>query len=151
MGRFPKRSWHSFVNTENQRFVSDDALSFLSGLLVYDHTVRHITLDRCNVSADKVKERLTAQEAMAHPVSAPNILPPSSLTSDSTFRKYEQLKSVQNQDSCISGVEAVLLSKYPVWEGASSIDNEQILRFLLSPILHVFGLGEGYHSAVRTA
>jgi hypothetical protein len=49
LGRFPKKNWHSFVNAENQRFVSADALDFLSGLLVYDHQMR-----------------LTAKEAMAH-------------------------------------------------------------------------------------
>ena len=49
LGRFPKKSWHSFINTENQRFISDDALSFLDGLLKYDLT-----------------QRFTAQEAMAH-------------------------------------------------------------------------------------
>lgn len=49
LGRFPKKNWHSFVTTENSRFISDDALDFLDGLLRYDLT-----------------QRLTAQEAMAH-------------------------------------------------------------------------------------
>lgn len=39
LGRFPKKSWHSFVNSENQRFVSNDALDFLDKLLRYDHQV----------------------------------------------------------------------------------------------------------------
>ena len=52
LGRFPKRSWHSFINTENQKFISDEAIDFLGGLLRYNHM-----------------ERLTAQEAMAHEVS----------------------------------------------------------------------------------
>ncbi|OJD29852.1 casein kinase ii subunit alpha [Diplodia corticola] len=50
LGRFPKKSWHSFINAENQRFVSNDAIDFLDKLLRYDH-----------------QERLTAKEAMAHP------------------------------------------------------------------------------------
>ncbi|TKX27284.1 casein kinase II subunit alpha [Elsinoe australis] len=54
LGRFPKKSWHSFVNSENQRFVSNDAIDFLDKLLRYDH-----------------QERLTAKEAMAHPYFAP--------------------------------------------------------------------------------
>jgi len=40
LGRFPKKSWHSFVNAENQRFVSNDAIDFLDKLLRYDHQVR---------------------------------------------------------------------------------------------------------------
>lgn len=39
LGRFPKKSWHSFVNSENQRFVSNDAIDFLDKLLRYDHAV----------------------------------------------------------------------------------------------------------------
>ncbi|XTI95390.1 Pkinase-domain-containing protein [Cenococcum geophilum] len=54
LGRFPKKSWHSFINAENQRFVSNDAIDFLDKLLRYDH-----------------QERLTAKEAMAHPYFAP--------------------------------------------------------------------------------
>ncbi|CAG8948774.1 hypothetical protein HYFRA_00001896 [Hymenoscyphus fraxineus] len=54
LGRFQKKSWHSFVNSENQRFVSNEAIDFLDKLLRYDH-----------------QERLTAKEAMAHPYFAP--------------------------------------------------------------------------------
>jgi len=39
LGRFPKKSWHSFINTENQRFVSNEAIDFLDKLLRYDHMV----------------------------------------------------------------------------------------------------------------
>jgi len=49
LGRFPKKNWHSFVNADNQRFVSNDAIDFLDNLLKYDH-----------------QERLTAKEAMGH-------------------------------------------------------------------------------------
>ncbi|KAK6504049.1 Casein kinase II subunit alpha [Arthrobotrys conoides] len=54
LSRYPKKSWHHFVNAENQRFVSNDALDFLDKLLRYDH-----------------QERLTAKEAMAHSYFAP--------------------------------------------------------------------------------
>ncbi|KAF2754314.1 putative casein kinase [Pseudovirgaria hyperparasitica] len=54
LGRFPKKSWHSFINADNQRFVSNDAIDFLDKLLRYDH-----------------QERLTAEEAMAHPYFSP--------------------------------------------------------------------------------
>ncbi|KAK5156016.1 Casein kinase II subunit alpha' [Recurvomyces mirabilis] len=54
LGRFPKKSWHAFVTSENQRFISNDALDFLDKLLRYDH-----------------QERLTAKEAMAHQYFAP--------------------------------------------------------------------------------
>lgn len=40
LGRFPKKNWHGFVNAENQRFVSNDAIDFLDKLLRYDHQVR---------------------------------------------------------------------------------------------------------------
>jgi serine/threonine protein kinase len=39
LGRFQKKAWHSFVNTENQRFVSNEAIDFLDKLLRYDHAV----------------------------------------------------------------------------------------------------------------
>jgi len=54
LGRFPKKSWHQFVNQENQRFVSNESIDFLDKLLRYDH-----------------QERLTAKEAMAHPYFEP--------------------------------------------------------------------------------
>jgi casein kinase II subunit alpha len=40
LGRFPRKNWHTFVNTENQRFVSPEAIDFLDKLLRYDHQVR---------------------------------------------------------------------------------------------------------------
>jgi casein kinase II subunit alpha len=40
LGRFPKKPWHSFVTSENQRFVSNEAIDFLDKLLRYDHQVR---------------------------------------------------------------------------------------------------------------
>lgn len=40
LGRFPKKNWHGFINAENQRFVSNDAIDFLDKLLRYDHQVR---------------------------------------------------------------------------------------------------------------
>ena len=39
LGRFPKKNWHGFINAENQRFVSNDAIDFLDKLLRYDHQV----------------------------------------------------------------------------------------------------------------
>jgi serine/threonine protein kinase len=44
LGRFPKKNWHSFVNSENQRFVTNEAIDFLDKLLRYDHNVRIHTL-----------------------------------------------------------------------------------------------------------
>lgn len=40
LSRYPKKPWHSFVNAENQRFVSNEAIDFLDKLLKYDHAVR---------------------------------------------------------------------------------------------------------------
>mmetsp|Transcript_15420 Transcript_15420/g.38865 ORF Transcript_15420/g.38865 Transcript_15420/m.38865 type:complete len:339 (-) Transcript_15420:231-1247(-) len=50
LGRHAKKPWSKFVTSENQHLVSPEALDFLGKLLRYDH-----------------QERLTAQEAMAHP------------------------------------------------------------------------------------
>lgn len=50
LGRFPKKNWHGFVNAENQRFVSNDAIDFLDKLLRYDHAV--CTLSLCYSSID---------------------------------------------------------------------------------------------------
>lgn len=44
LGRFPKKNWHGFVNAENQRFVSNDAIDFLDRLLRYDHQVCRLSL-----------------------------------------------------------------------------------------------------------
>ena len=68
LGRFPKKSWHSFVNSENQRFISNEAIDFLDKLLRYDHQVSFSqgTVHRKCI-AKLTKERLTAKEAMAHP------------------------------------------------------------------------------------
>lgn len=50
LGQYSKRPWFRFVNRENEEFFNDDLVSFLDGLLRYDH-----------------QERMTAQEAMDHP------------------------------------------------------------------------------------
>lgn len=39
LSRFPRKNWHSFVNADNQRFVSNEAIDFLDKLLRYDHAV----------------------------------------------------------------------------------------------------------------
>jgi casein kinase II subunit alpha len=71
LGRFPKKPWHSFVTTENQRFVSNEAIDFLDKLLRYDHQVsrKHLPLSRRReaVKLTIAQERLTAKEAQAHP------------------------------------------------------------------------------------
>lgn len=67
LGRFPKKSWHSFINADNQRFVSNDAIDFLDKLLRYDHQVSFPDLVSLWQMPDAKQERLTAKEAMAHP------------------------------------------------------------------------------------
>ena len=70
LSRYPKKPWHSFINADNQRFVSNDAIDFLDKLLRYDHQVcsaSRPTLHMLNC----LKERLTAKEAMAHNYFAP--------------------------------------------------------------------------------
>ncbi len=54
LGRHSKKAWQKFITPENRALVSDEAIDFVSKLLRYDH-----------------QERLTAQEAMAHPYFAP--------------------------------------------------------------------------------
>ena len=48
--RYDRRPWLKFVTTENQQWISDEALDFLDRLLRYDH-----------------QERLTPREALRHP------------------------------------------------------------------------------------
>lgn len=68
LGRFPKKNWHGFINPDNQRFVSNDAIDFLDKLLRYDHQVSfHSSSTPADISNTKnSQERLTAKEAMAH-------------------------------------------------------------------------------------
>jgi casein kinase II subunit alpha len=54
MGEYPRKAWTEFVTEENKHLISDEGLDLLDKLLVYDH-----------------QERLTCQEAMAHPYFAP--------------------------------------------------------------------------------
>jgi len=54
LGRYQRKPWSRFLTTENQRFISNEAIDFLDKLLQYDH-----------------QERLTAHEAMMHPYFEP--------------------------------------------------------------------------------
>lgn len=40
LGRFTKQNWHTFINPENQRFTTNEAIDLLDKLLRYDHQVR---------------------------------------------------------------------------------------------------------------
>ena len=60
LGRFPKKNWHGFVNAENQRFVSNDAIDFLDKLLRYDHQVCSEWLKTFYFSEDPLKHNLGA-------------------------------------------------------------------------------------------
>lgn len=48
--RYAKKPWSRFITSENQRYISNEAIDFLDKLLRFDH-----------------QERLTAIEAMDHP------------------------------------------------------------------------------------
>ncbi|KAJ3348319.1 Casein kinase II subunit alpha [Entophlyctis luteolus] len=50
LGRYPRKPWARFINAENERYISPEAIDFLDCLLRYDH-----------------QERATPLEAMAHP------------------------------------------------------------------------------------
>lgn len=69
LGRFQKKPWHSFVTSENQRFVSNEAIDFLDKLLRYDHQVCSNLMIRNpgQLILTFEQERLTAKEAQAHP------------------------------------------------------------------------------------
>lgn len=51
LARYPKKPWHTFVNAENQRFISPEALDFLDKLLRYDHAV-------CCIRSEKYISRI---------------------------------------------------------------------------------------------
>lgn len=48
--RYPRKPWTRFITSENQRYISNEAIDLLDKLLRYDH-----------------QERLTAREAQAQP------------------------------------------------------------------------------------
>ncbi|KAJ3022400.1 UNVERIFIED_CONTAM: Casein kinase II subunit alpha [Siphonaria sp. JEL0065] len=50
LGRYPRKPWSRFVNADNERYISPEAIDFLDKLLRYDH-----------------QDRLTPLEAMDHP------------------------------------------------------------------------------------
>lgn len=56
LGSHPATPWSDFVNTENSRYITTEALDFIDQLLRYDH-----------------QERMTAKEAMAHAYLKPAI------------------------------------------------------------------------------
>jgi casein kinase II subunit alpha len=47
--RYPRKAWLKFKNSDNERYISHEAIDFLDRLLRYDH-----------------QERLTPREAMDH-------------------------------------------------------------------------------------
>ncbi|KAF9600755.1 hypothetical protein IFM89_012199 [Coptis chinensis] len=71
--RRSRKPWFEFVNVDNQHLVSPEAIDFLDKLLRYDH-----------------QDRLTAQEAMAHPYF-------SQVRAVDTGRKLQQKRK---KDSC---------------------------------------------------
>ena len=50
LSRFPRKSWQSFVNSDNQRFVSAEAIDFLDKLLRYDHQVWEPIAECCGIN-----------------------------------------------------------------------------------------------------
>ncbi|KAI0001576.1 Pkinase-domain-containing protein [Russula vinacea] len=50
LGRYQRKPWTRFITSENQRYITNEAIDFLDKLLRYDH-----------------QDRLTAREAQAHP------------------------------------------------------------------------------------
>ena len=46
---FPRKPWSKFINADNKRYISDEAIDFLDKLLRYDH-----------------QERISPAEAMVH-------------------------------------------------------------------------------------
>lgn len=54
LGQHPRKPWNRFVMAENEHVMGPEAIDFLDRLLRYDH-----------------QERMTAQEAMAHPYLMP--------------------------------------------------------------------------------
>ncbi|CEP11104.1 hypothetical protein [Parasitella parasitica] len=42
LGRYAKTPWQKFITSENQKYISKEALDFLNHLLLYDHQERYI-------------------------------------------------------------------------------------------------------------
>lgn len=68
---YPKKAWSRFITSENQRFISNEAVDFLDKLLRYDH-----------------QERLTAREAQMHPYFG---MYPSALVLNQTGSSFDDL------------------------------------------------------------
>jgi len=54
LGQHTKKSWHKFMNSNNEHLVSEEALDLLRKMLKYDHA-----------------ERITPRDAMDHPYFKP--------------------------------------------------------------------------------
>ena len=57
LSSYPRKPWTRFITSENQRYITNEAIDFLDKLLRYDH-----------------QERLTAREAQDHPYFGPYAL-----------------------------------------------------------------------------
>ena len=53
LGRHTKKAWSRFVNAENQHLISDEALSFLTGLLRWAALSTSLTVCLFAMSADQ--------------------------------------------------------------------------------------------------
>ncbi|GAA6061198.1 hypothetical protein JCM10212_001519 [Sporobolomyces blumeae] len=48
LGRYARKPWTKFVTTENQRYISNEAINLLDQLLQYDHTARPTAVEAMN-------------------------------------------------------------------------------------------------------
>jgi len=48
LGRYKKKPWNSFINSENKHFCTPDAMDLLQKMLVYDHFKRIVPKDALN-------------------------------------------------------------------------------------------------------
>ena len=86
--RYPKKPWSRFITSDNQRYISNEAIDFLDKLLRYDH-----------------QERLTALEAQSHPYFGVYIVMSMSVFI-STFSQTDPVKAAGVTDASDGSVSA---------------------------------------------
>ena len=78
---YPKKAWARLTTSENQRYISNEAIDLLDRLLRYDH-----------------QERLTAREAQAHPYFGMRFMP----TASSVRLNFMSLRSGEERNTARS-------------------------------------------------
>ena len=87
VARYPRKPWTRFITSENQRYITNEAIDFLDKLLRYDH-----------------QERLTAREAQGHAYFGKTLL--AQVLSRSAYLTTEPIRAAVDVGSEDSGASS---------------------------------------------